>query len=145
MRRLRARAAASSRLGGVGSGLPASRRQRSVACIAVFASFGTQPALTTGPNDADPVFAPDLKHVAFRRLTDATANGGLGSWDIVTVATDGTGAPGDRETAPRTAAGPPDWEARAACAWAEADAAKPRGSWFVSGIEAPDRGGRGAR
>ena len=90
-----------------------------VSQIAVFASFGNQPALTTGPNDADPVFSPDAKRVAFRRLTDAKANDGLGSWDIVTVAADGTGTQ-------VVASGPafrgaPDWGANG-LAWAEADA-----------------------
>ena len=91
--------------------------------IAIFASFGNQPALTTGPADADPVFAPDTRHVAFRRLTDAAANGGKGSWDIVTVAQDGTGAQ-------VIASGPayrgaPDWGVNG-IAWAEADAAGQR-------------------
>lgn len=87
--------------------------------VSFFVAFANQPALTTGPADADPVFAPDMRRVAFRRLTDAKANNGLGSWDIVTVsASDGTGAQ-------VVASGPayrgaPDWGA-SGLAWAETD------------------------
>ena len=41
-------------------------------------------------SDADPDFSPDGRSVVFRRLT-ATGNGGLGTWDIMTVRLDGTG------------------------------------------------------
>jgi Tol biopolymer transport system component len=41
-------------------------------------------------SDADPDFSPDGKSVVFRRLT-GTGNGGLGTWDIMTVHTDGSG------------------------------------------------------
>jgi Tol biopolymer transport system component len=40
-------------------------------------------------SDADPVLAPDGTSVAFRRLT-GTGNGGLGTWDLMTVKPDGT-------------------------------------------------------
>ena len=40
--------------------------------------------------DADPDYAPDGRNIVFRRLTD-TGNGGLGTWDILTVRPDGTG------------------------------------------------------
>ena len=40
--------------------------------------------------DADPDYSPDGRTLVFRRLTD-TGNGGLGSWDILTVRPDGTG------------------------------------------------------
>jgi len=40
--------------------------------------------------DADPDYSPDARNIVFRRLTD-TGNGGLGSWDILTVRPDGTG------------------------------------------------------
>jgi Tol biopolymer transport system component len=91
--------------------------------IAFFQSVSTQPALTTGPNDADPVFSPDSQHVAFRRLTDPSANDGRGSWDILTVAVDGTGlsvianGPAYR--------GAPDW-GTSGLAWAEADSSSQR-------------------
>jgi len=41
-------------------------------------------------SDADPQFSPDGRSVVFRRLT-ATGNGGLGTWDVMTVGIDGTG------------------------------------------------------
>jgi Tol biopolymer transport system component len=40
-------------------------------------------------SDADPVFSPDGRQVAFRRLTGG-GNGGLGTWDVLTARTDGT-------------------------------------------------------
>ena len=40
--------------------------------------------------DADPDFSPDARSVVFRRLT-ATGNGGLGTWDVLTTSTDGSG------------------------------------------------------
>jgi Tol biopolymer transport system component len=40
--------------------------------------------------DADPVFSPDSSQVIFRRLT-STLGGTLGSWDILRVASGGTG------------------------------------------------------
>jgi Tol biopolymer transport system component len=39
--------------------------------------------------DADPDYSPDGRTLVFRRLTD-TGNGGLGSWDVLTVRPDGT-------------------------------------------------------
>jgi Tol biopolymer transport system component len=39
--------------------------------------------------DADPDYAPDGRSIVFRRLT-GTGNGGLGSWDVLTVRTDGS-------------------------------------------------------
>jgi hypothetical protein len=91
--------------------------------IALFQSPVNQPAITNGPNDADPVLSPDGRRVAFRRLTDASANGGQGNWDILTVALDGTGLAS-------VASGPvfrggPDWSPDG-LAWAEADASGQR-------------------
>jgi hypothetical protein len=40
--------------------------------------------------DADPDYSPDGRSIVFRRLT-ATGNGGLGTWDVMTVRGDGTG------------------------------------------------------
>lgn len=40
-------------------------------------------------SDADPDYSPDGRFIVFRRLTGA-GNGGLGTWDIVTVRTDGS-------------------------------------------------------
>ncbi len=86
--------------------------------VALFANAASQVVLTSGPNDADPVFSPDNRRVAFRRLTSASTNAGQGSWDIVTVATDGTGLQ-------TLASGPafrgaPDWST-SGLVWAEAD------------------------
>jgi hypothetical protein len=39
--------------------------------------------------DADPSYSPDGRFIVFRRLTD-TGNGGLGTWDLLTVRPDGT-------------------------------------------------------
>jgi Tol biopolymer transport system component len=87
--------------------------------VALFQTSANQPLLTTGPSDADPAFSPDATHVVFRRLTDAAANGGRGSWNIVTIASDGTGlavvisGPAYR--------GAPDW-GPSGLTWAESDA-----------------------
>ncbi len=91
--------------------------------VALFGSFSNQPALTAGPNDADPVFSPDARRVAFRRQTDANAIEGFGSWDIVTVAIDGTGL----QVVATGAAyrGAPDWGTNG-LAWAEADSSGQR-------------------
>jgi Tol biopolymer transport system component len=40
-------------------------------------------------SDADPVFSPSGRRVAFRRLT-STGNGGIGTWDILTIAVGAT-------------------------------------------------------
>ncbi len=81
----------------------------------------SQTALTSGPAtgpalpdtpyvvgaDADPVFSPDSLSVAFRRLTDV-GNGGLGTWDILTVKSDGSSTPQVIVTGPLFR-GAPDW------------------------------------
>jgi Tol biopolymer transport system component len=41
-------------------------------------------------SDADPDYSPDGRTIVFRRLTD-TGNGGLGTWDVLTVKPDGSG------------------------------------------------------
>jgi hypothetical protein len=91
--------------------------------IAIFSAVNNQPVITSGANDSDPVFAPDSRRVAFRRLTNASANGGLGSWDILSVAVDGTGLQ-------VVASGPafkgaPDWKS-SGLAWTEADSSGQR-------------------
>jgi hypothetical protein len=91
--------------------------------VVLFQSPLNQPVVTNGPNDADPVMSPDGRRVAFRRLTNATANGGAGSWDIVTIAIDGT-SPSIVATGPAFRGGP-DWKAEG-LTWAEADEAGQR-------------------
>jgi Tol biopolymer transport system component len=81
----------------------------------------SQTRLTTGPEggealpdtpyvvggDADPVFSPDGGSIAFRRLT-GVGNGGLGTWDLLTLRLDGTSAPRVLVTGPAFR-GAPDW------------------------------------
>ncbi len=53
---------------------------------------GTEVLSATGEvvgSDTDPDFSPDDRSIVFRRLT-STGGGGLGTWDILTVRTDGT-------------------------------------------------------
>jgi Tol biopolymer transport system component len=80
-----------------------------------------QTRLTTGPDggealpdtpyvvgaDADPVFSPDGVSIAFRRLT-GVGNGGLGTWDLLTLRVDGTSTPKVIATGPLFR-GAPDW------------------------------------
>jgi hypothetical protein len=58
-------------------------------------------------SDADPVFSPDGRSIAFRRLT-GTGNEGLGTWDLLTLVLDGTSAPTVLVTGPLFR-GAPDW------------------------------------
>jgi hypothetical protein len=101
--------------------------------VARIALFGVG-ALTTGPAtgpalsgtpyvvgaDATPAFSPDSKSVVFRRLT-GVGNGGLGTWDLMVVGSDGSGL--------RTVAsgpvfrGAPDW-GRTGIVFVETDAAE---------------------
>lgn len=59
--------------------------------------------------DADPVFSPDGLSASFRRLV-TTGNGGIGTWDILTLRLDRTGAPAVVASGP-TYRGAPDWSA----------------------------------
>ncbi len=71
------------------------------------------PALPGTPylvgGDADPAFSPDGTALVFRRLT-GTGNGGLGTWDLMTVKVDGS----DLRTLVTGSAfrGPADWSTR---------------------------------
>jgi Tol biopolymer transport system component len=84
----------------------------------------TGPALPGTPYvvgcDADPVFSPDRANVAFRRLT-GVGNGGLGTWDLLTVRLDGTSTPTVLATGPLYR-GAPDW-GRKGILYVETDAA----------------------
>ena len=60
-------------------------------------------------SDADPDYAPDGRTIVFRRLTD-TGNGGLGTWDILTVR--GDGAPPVPVATGPAFRGAPDWGAQ---------------------------------
>jgi hypothetical protein len=116
--------------------------------IALYASSGGVPISSgtssgeTLPNtsyvvggDADPAFAPDATRVVFRRLTGA-GNGGLGTWDLMSVGSDGKDA---RTIVTGTAAiGAPDW-GRTGIAYVETDAAAGRARLVVV---QPDGSGR---
>jgi Tol biopolymer transport system component len=99
----------------------------------------TGPALADTPYvvgaDADPVFSPDGLRVAFRRLT-GTGNGGLGTWDVLTVAADGT----DLQTVVTGGLyrGAPDW-GQGGITFVETDAATGRSRLVVV---QPDGSGR---
>ena len=57
--------------------------------------------------DSDPVFSPDGVSIAFRRLT-GTGNGGLGTWDLLTLKADGVSTPAVIASGP-VYRGAPDW------------------------------------
>jgi hypothetical protein len=57
--------------------------------------------------DASPAFSPDGGSVVFRRLT-GTGNGGLGTWDVLTLRGDGTSTPVVLASGPLHR-GAPDW------------------------------------
>jgi Tol biopolymer transport system component len=79
--------------------------------VAITSGPATGPALPGTPYvvgaDADPVFSPDSKSVAFRRLT-GIGNGGLGTWDLMSVGSDGTN-PQPILTGGGVFRGAPDW------------------------------------
>jgi Tol biopolymer transport system component len=70
--------------------------------------------------DADPVFSPDGQSIAFRRLT-GVGNGGLGTWDLLTLRLDGTSDPKPVVTGPLCRSAP-DWGSRG-IVYVETDAA----------------------
>ena len=73
--------------------------------------------------DADPAFSPDGVSVVFRRLT-GTGNGGLGTWDLLTLRADGVSTPVVIATGPLYR-GAPDWGSRGIL-FVETDAATSR-------------------
>jgi Tol biopolymer transport system component len=70
--------------------------------------------------DADPVFSPDGGSIAFRRLT-GVGNGGLGTWDLLTLRLDGTSTPVPIASG-ALFRGAPDWGTRGIL-YVETDAA----------------------
>jgi hypothetical protein len=78
--------------------------------------------------DADPVFSPDATSIAFRRLTGA-GNGGLGTWDILTLKVDGVSTPQVVATGPLFR-GAPDWGSNG-LVFVETDAAAARSQLVV--------------
>jgi hypothetical protein len=106
--------------------------------IYIFANTAVTSGPATGPalpgtayivgGDADPVFSPDRAYVAFRRLT-GVGNGGLGTWDLLTVRLDGVSTP----TVLATGAlyrGAPDW-GRKGILYVETEAATSRSQLVV--------------
>lgn len=73
--------------------------------------------------DADPVFSPDGASIAFRRLT-GVGNGGLGTWDLLTLRVDGVSLP-KVIVSGALFRGAPDWGAKGIL-YVETDAAASR-------------------
>lgn len=101
-----------------------------VARIALFGAAALTSGPATGPAlsgtpyvvgaDATPAFSPDSKFVVFRRLT-GVGNGGLGTWDLMVIGSDGAGLQ-------TVASGPvfrgaPDW-GKTGIVFVETDAAE---------------------
>jgi Tol biopolymer transport system component len=102
----------------------------------------SQTLLTSGPaageslpgtpyvvgGDADPVFSPDGLSIAYRRLT-GIGNGGLGTWDLLTLRLDGSSTPQVIATGPLFR-GAPDWGA-SGIVFVETDAGTARSQLVV--------------
>ena len=86
-------------------------------------------------SDADPAYSPDGSSVVFRRLA-STGVGGLGSWDLLTVKSDGSTPPVVIVTG-TAFRGAPDWGPQG-IAFAEADAS---GTYSLVVVQ-PDGSGR---
>jgi Tol biopolymer transport system component len=71
--------------------------------------------------DASPAFSPDGVSIVFRRLT-GIGNGGLGTWDVLTLKADGVSTPRVLATGPLFR-GAPDWGAKGIM-FVETDAAR---------------------
>lgn len=107
-------------------------------------------ALTSGPSggqplpdtpyvvggDADPVFSPDGVSIAFRRLT-GVGNGGLGTWDVVTLKVDGSSSPQVIATGPLFR-GAPDWGSKG-IVFIETDAAAGRSQLVLAAADGTSR------
>jgi Tol biopolymer transport system component len=86
--------------------------------------------------DADPVFSPDGVSIAFRRLS-GVGNGGLGTWDILTLTLDGTSSPQVVATGPLFR-GAPDWGS-GGIVFVETDAAAARSELVVLSADGTTR------
>jgi Tol biopolymer transport system component len=109
-----------------------------------------QTKLTTGPDggealpdtpyvvgaDADPAFSPDGLSIAFRRLT-GVGNGGLGTWDLLTLRIDGKSSPVVLATGPLYR-GAPDWSAKG-IVYVETDATADQSQLVVSSADGTTR------
>lgn len=87
-------------------------------------------------SDASPVFSPDGASIAFRRLS-GTGNGGLGTWDLLTLRADGQSTPVVVASGP-VFRGAPDWGPRGLL-FVETDADSSRSELVVV---QPDGSGR---
>jgi len=109
-----------------------------------------QTRLTTGPDggealpdtpyvvgaDADPVISPDGLSIAFRRLT-SVGNGGLGTWDLLTLRLDGKSSPNVLVTGPLFR-GAPDWSAKGIL-FVETDAAADQSQLVLASADGATR------
>jgi Tol biopolymer transport system component len=86
--------------------------------------------------DADPVFSPDGLSIAYRRLT-GVGNGGLGTWDLLTLRLDGNSTPKVLATGPLFR-GAPDWGSRG-IVFVETDAATARSELVVASADGTAR------
>jgi Tol biopolymer transport system component len=86
--------------------------------------------------DADPVFSPDGKSFAFRRLT-SVSNGGLGTWDVMTAPVDQSSSPKVVATGPLFR-GAPDWSSKG-IVFVETDAAADRSDLVVISADGTTR------
>ncbi len=110
----------------------------------------SQTRLTSGPTggeplpdtpyvvggDADPVFSPDGKSFAFRRLT-SVGNGGLGTWDLMTQPLDASASPTVLATGPLYR-GAPDWSSKG-IVFVETDAGADRSDLVLISADASTR------
>ena len=86
--------------------------------------------------DADPVFSPDGRSIAYRRLT-GVGNGGLGTWDLLTLRLDGSSTPKVLATGPLFR-GAPDWGSRG-IVFVESDAATARSELVLASADGTAR------
>ncbi len=109
-----------------------------------------QTRLTTGPDggealpetpyvvgaDADPAWSPDGLSIAFRRLT-GVGNGGLGTWDLLTLRLDGKSSPYVLAAGPLFR-GAPDWSSKG-IVFVETDAATDQSQLVLTSADGATR------